>query len=87
MLVKHQKDFTLRNSPTAYAEFNGRLWIYFYNLCHSDKAGFQAAAASVPIDSDYMNVKNWTFTPFLKFDSDWEGIDAEDRCGESGCSS
>ena len=75
VLVKHQKDFTLLNSPTAYAEFNGRLWIYFYNRCYSDKAGFQAAVASVPIDSDYMNVKNWTFTPFLKFDSDWEGIE------------
>ena len=77
VLFKCHKDFSLRCSPTAYAEFNGRLWFYFNNLCSTDKAGFQTAVASVPLDSDYMNIKNWTFTPFLKFNSSWENIDGD----------
>lgn len=75
ILFKHQKEFSVRLSPTAYAETNGRLWFYFNNFTYNDPAGFQTAVASVTADSDYMDCKNWVMTPFLKFDSNWEGID------------
>lgn len=77
VLFKHQKEFAVRSSPTAYAEYNGRLWFYFNNYNYSDKAGFQTAVASIAVEDDYMNPKNWAFTPFLKFDAKWEGTAGE----------
>jgi len=77
VIAKHTKEYSLRCSPTAFAEYNGRLWFYINNLCSTDKAGFQTAVASVPVDSDLMDEKNWTVTPFLKFDPNWEGAVGE----------
>ena len=76
-LFRHKKEFAVRSSPTPFAEYNGRLWFYFNNYTYDDKAGFQTAVASIAADADFMDAKNWAFTPFIKFDAAWEGTAGE----------
>ncbi len=76
VLFKHTKDYELRTSPTAFAEYNGRLW---FSICsnHVTGGGFQTSVISVDASSDFTNKKNWAATPFLKFQASWEGTVGE----------
>lgn len=77
VLIEHSEDYTLRCGPTAHMEFNGRLWLYVDRRCYSDPAGFQFAVASIPVEFDYMDADNWTFTEFMKFDPTWKNVEQE----------
>lgn len=64
---------SFHKAATPVIECAGRLWVAL-DAPKNPESGFGMAAASVDINCDIMDEKNWVVTtPFLYYDKNWEG--------------
>jgi len=59
-------------APMPVVNYNGRLWTAI-DYGSWMLGGHASGAASVPVDADIMDAKNWTITPFLPYGPQWPG--------------
>lgn len=59
-------------APMPIVEHKGRLWTAI-DYGSWDTGGHASGVVSVPVDADLMDARNWDATPFLQYNSGWEG--------------